>query len=756
MAPLTRPVLFPALLVALAALLVLLPGCGDEDDTDTAPPFIRFTFPEEFTILSDIATVRVDARDNVGIKHVLFMADGDTLTRLVKEPYTLLWNTTAYPDCTDADPYVLLTALAEDFAGNSRSTDRKFYLNNEGLPPIPVELFAPTNVTKHSVELSWEPSVDYDFSHYILRRGVTDSVTASSDSLVCLDDDPQSTSYTDLGEGVSPFGLLEDTDYYYRVWVYDVYDSSTASASVVSARTLLPQPVVLSATGPITKYKAGLEWTSSTEDVAYYRLHRGSSSQQAALDSIASFLIGTHSYLDSGLTANTTYFYYLYLFDDAGYTHRFRSDDVLEVQTQALPPPVLEDPAPIVTKYSATITWETIPEQEDSSWVALYRGTGATVTTSDVLLYTGCSNETLTYTDSQLQQGRTYSYSMRHRDSQDNTAWSNTVDLTTESLGDVWHGGLGVSRQDKYELELTWDRYSYGPEVDFASYTLSRGGQVIFTPTNAADNRHTDRGLAKNTIYRYRLEVADTSGASVADTMEASTGDILPARIVSLEVDTLWHFILTWLPSAEPAEEFKRYTILRTNDLYETFADLNGDNTADCLLSGNCTEVNSVLQQLPSGTDTSFSYTDADTNLVKLEQHNYVILTYDQKNGWNTSNIMGEILYSPPKPVSAFLKGTSDTTITIGWTKASWGSPALDADLFKNYEVWRSKYEGVTPNSTNGNNIHVATIADINTIEFPDGSEDLGAGIPWYYIVVLHDNFGQAATSNEVMGIRNP
>ena len=592
----------------LTALLMYPSGCRQPDDTDTVRPYIRIYFPQtDVTVLDDIATVRAEARDNVGIKQVVFMAEGDTLASLSAEPYVLYWNTTAYPDCTDADSYVLLTASAEDFAGNSRSTHRQFYLDNEGNPPIPVELLKPTDVTKHSVTLSWEQSVDYYFSHYLLRRDVTSKVTGDSDSLARING-PDTTSFTDQDTSVSPYGLLENTVYYYRIWVYDEFDSSSATDSVVSARTLLPRPVTLSATATLTKYTVGLEWEASTEDVDYYRLHRGPSPQLAKLDSIARLPEGTHSYLDTDQTANTTYYYYLYLIDDAGYTHAFHSDDVLEVRTLALPQPVLEDPARVVTKYSATIAWETIEEQEDSSWVALYRSTAAAVDSTDLLLYTAPCNASLTHTDSPLQQGQTYRYRLHHRDSQDNTAWSNILALTTRTLADVWSGGLGYS-QGKYQLDLTWDRYSYTP-TDFAGYTLSRDGVVIRTFPNAADNRYTDTGLAKNTTYLYGLAIADTSGASVAISMEARTRDILPAEIVNLEATADWSYDLAWLPSREPDLEFDRYELLRSNDTEEIFEDNDGDNTADCL-SGNCVQVTI----LPQHADT-IKYMDDDATLV--------------------------------------------------------------------------------------------------------------------------------------------
>ncbi len=759
------PVAFARLrVVILAMMIALAAGCSTPDESDTTIPFLSFIFPAEFTVLSDIVLVRMDARDNQGIKTVTFLADGVTLAVDTDEPYSLLWNTTAYPDCTDANSFVLLTAIAEDFAGNTRAAARKYFLDNAGLPPLQVDLFEPTDVTKHAATLAWEPSVDYDFSHYFLRRDTTDDVTTASDSLPRIADSSV-TSFTDRGVGVTPFGLLEDTDYYYRLWVYDTFGRSRASDSVVTARTLLPLAVPLRATGLVTKYRAELEWELSPEDVAYYRLHRGLSPLLADLDSIGGFPPAVSSVIDSGLTAGTNYFYYLFIIDSAGYTNPFREVDALLLQTDSLPAPALTDPPTTITKYGATLAWASIPDQEDSSWVALYRGSGLTVDTTDTWLYSAPRNRDFTFPDGQLSQDQTYSYRLRHWDSQDNSAWSNTVTLTTLSLADVWRGGLGVSEQGKYHLALAWDAYTYSSPDDFDGFVLSRDGVEIFAPSAASQKSYTDLGLTKNTLYQYRLEVADTSGATVAFTLEASTRDILPADIVMLEATTQWFFDLAWLPSLEPVDQFQHYAVLRSSADNILFEDGDGDDQADCLASGDCVRLTTLIQRLPDDPDTTLTYADTDTNLVSgdslsLPIFSYVVLTYDQLGQYVPSNIVGDTLYSPPTPVQ--LSGpeehgtVSRTSILLQWTRASWPSPGLEAGMFARYEVWRYGTSGLRPydEGDTGKLIHTSDLIDATT--FSDASSDVQQGARWFYVVMVRDAFGQGAVSNEVEGFTSP
>jgi hypothetical protein len=749
-------------LLILVATMLSQQGCNRGEEGDNIDPYIRIVFPPEDTnVLNDIATIRVDARDNVGIKHVIFMAKGDTLSRVTIEPYTFYWNTTAYQDCTDANSYVLFTAIAEDFAGNSRSTQRQFYLDNEGLPPIPVEFLESTGVTKHTGTLSWEKSLDYDFSHYVLYRDTTTEVTIDSDTIVTLVD-PNQTSYTDAGDGVSPFGLLEDTEYNYRIYIHDVFGRSTGSDSTVSFRTLLPQPIRVRAAASITKYTAGLRWDASSEDVAYYRLHRGFSPLETALDSIAGFPQGTVTYTDSGLTANTTYYYYLFLIDEAGYTHHFRDDDVLLLQTAMIPAPIIFEPATNITKYQATVNWDAIEIQEDASWVGLHRGIAEPIDSTDVQLYTGPINEVPNFTDISLRQGQSYYYGLHHWDTQNNTAWSNTLQVTTQSLGDIWRGGFGVSSVDKYELDLTWDQYSYAYASDFVSYTLSRDGVVITTILDASNNQYNDTGLEKNRSYAYRVGVTDTSGATIEATLDASTREIFPAEIIDVEPTEDWYYRLYWLPSQEPDTEFNHYELLRSPDPNVDYSDGNGDNLADCLAGSDCIQVTTLSQREPASGDT-IKFLDADTTLVDtatttLPIYNYVVLTYDEAGEYVRSNIVGDTLYSSPTPVQ--LQGPAEhgavtqTSIRLEWNQATWPSPGLATLLFSGYEIWRNATGGQTPEAQGSTYQKIGTITDLSLATYSDSNVERGAF--WHYIIIVRDIYGQAALSNEVEGYTSP
>ncbi len=741
--------------------ILSFPGCRSQDDDDNTPPKITFVYPPEYDILEDIETIRVDARDNDGLTHILYIAEGETLLVTAVPPYTLLWNTSAYPDCTTADSYIPLTAVAEDYSGNQGSDVRKFYLNNRGLPPLPAEMDEPSEVTKHSARLSWEKSIDYQFSHYILYRDTSKAVSALSDSLVRYGH-PDSTSFVDHGAGVTLWGLDEDTDYYYRVWVYDDVGRGDGSDSAALVHTLLPAPVPLSSSGE-TKYTARLQWSSNGEDISHFRLHRAMGDSTAidtaaVPDSLTGLPGTTFAYTDTGLISNTNYYYYIHVIDSAGYTHAYRFNDIIAVRTDSIPSGQLHDPPQQVTKYSASLRWNAIPVQEDSSWVELYRGTGTAVDTS-ISVYRAANGVSETYNDITLQQGQTYSYQLLHRDSRDNRAWSDTLTLTTFAITDLQDAGLGVQVQEKRELTLGWTAYNYPYEDDFAGYILTRDGVTIFTPSEASENSFTDDELDRSTSYDYVLTLSDTSGASRSFNATGTTRDIYPADIVAIATTEAWEFYLEWQSSTEPAGEFAGYRLLRSDDPDEIFDDSNGDNQADCLAAGNCDQVASVTQQNPTAPDSVHLYTDGDTNLIRLRAYYYVVLTYDNAGEYAAGAIMGDTLLTNPDPVVLSIPDSSitETTINLIWTQASWGSAEADAAGFHSYEVWRNTQDGETPGDENSSyQLHRVLPGDITNTTYPDGISESNRGVSFYYSIVVRDNFGQTSPSNEMEAATPP
>ncbi|MFC1481985.1 hypothetical protein ACFL6E_07055 [Candidatus Neomarinimicrobiota bacterium] len=742
-------------LVFLLLILFAIFSCK-KDDKDSTAPQIQFRFPPEYSILSNIEVVRVLAQDNDGIRSVLYMADGDTVDIEYTPPHTMLWNTTAYPDCTTADSYITLTAIAKDFTGNTGLESRNFYIDNAGLPPVAVEMREPADITKHSVHISWEQSVDYYFSHYVLYRDTVSSVTENSDSLVRYES-PEENSYTDLGTDISSYGLLEDAAYYYRVFVNDIFGHSTGSDSVAAVRTLLPLSVALQSPPlNVTKYTVTLGWTAMETDVAYYRIHRGDSLNSAALDSIALALPNQTTYTDTGLYADSLYFYHVYTVDEAGFTSPYNSAAVLPVRTDALPTPNL-NPIPLeITKYSATVGWGSVAQQEDSSWLELFAGIDGLIDTSATPIMAIPNGAALSYRNFPISQNTNYYYLLRHRDSRNNQKWSDTLSITTLSIDDVWSGALGQSSQEKREIGLNWDAYTYIIEDDFADYTLTRDGFIVHSTAISSESDFTDTGLQRDSAYTYELTISDTSGATIIVSDVFSTRDIYPANLIDIYVTEEWDFHLAWEPSPEPDDEFGYYAIYRADDAEITFEDIDRNNLPDCVDGGNCEEAGQVADRDPASGDTAVVFVDVDPDLVRLRSYYYSILTFDSNGEFAPSNILGDTLYIYPSPVIVEIPDSLVTQTTLGliWTRASWGSPEADAAAFHSYEVWRNVVAGEAPGEVGSSYQQVKVETDIDKTSYSDGG--LVSSGEYYYTVILRDIFGLSAPSEEIFRATSP
>ena len=727
-----------------------------KDDSDKIPPQLEFRYPREYSVLSNVEVVRVLAQDNNGVSSVVYMAEGDTVGIEYAAPHTMLWNTTQYPDCTAANPYIILTAIAKDPSGNTAFETRTFSIFNAGVPPVAVELREPTDITKHTASLSWDVSVDHYFSQYVLYRDTITTVNASSEAIASSDARFENT-FIDSGLDVSSYGLLEDASYYYRVYVHKP-GLSTGSDSAATVRTMLPLPVklVVPEAGEISKYTIALNWDQREDDVAYYRIHRGDSLTVTALDSIGLALPNQTTYTDTGLFADSLYYYNVYTIDQAGFTSPYDSASAVSVRTHALPTPVINPTPQDVAKYSATVAWGSVDQQEDSSWLELYAGLNGAVDTAGTPIMAISNGAALNYRHYPITQGTNYSYILRHRDSRGNQKWSAIVSLTTASINDVWNGALGRSElQEKREIELHWVEYDYLIEDDFESYTLTRDGAVIDSITNRTTVNYTDADLQRDMAYTYVLTISDTSGATIQVEEIFSTRDIYMANLIDIYVTEAWDFHMAWEPTAEPVGEFDYYAIYRTDDADVKFDDLDRSNLPDCVDGGNCVEAGRVAYRDPTDGD-SLIFVDTSADLVRLRSYYYSVLSYDSNGEFAASNIIGDTLYIYPSPVIVEIPNDLVTSTTLGliWTRASWGSSEADAAAFHSYQVWRNITPGEAPGEDGSTYQLLNVETDIDNTNYSDGGDGgLTNGGEYYYIIVLRDVFGLSANSEEVLGV---
>lgn len=299
--------------------------------------------------------------------------------------------------------------------------------------PDPVNLFQPliTGAAQNILRLSWSESREADFTHYAIYRSTRANFTAGPAELLARIGNIRTTTFDDGN-------LAADVTYYYKVLVFDANGLASLPSNEVQGR-LNPDlpPVAVNLNSPLLlgdgTGSVQLTWTKSNEvDFAGYRVYRSFS---PAVDSLSVFLsavanINSTVYKDENLEASTTYYYRVYVYDQAG---NATGSNTVNVTTEANRPPVpvtLAQPAALDT-VSLGLSWSQSNDGDFASY-RIYRSSQPGVTTSEppVAILNSDPRNT-SYVDSGLRPKTTYYYRVFVFDKGNLSAGSNEVKGTT-------------------------------------------------------------------------------------------------------------------------------------------------------------------------------------------------------------------------------------------------------------------------------------------------------------------------------------
>lgn len=712
--------------VIIGFTLLLISGCG-KDEGDHTPPDIVITDPVNNQTVNSVHSIKCTATDNRGIIAVKIIVDGNMqdASSESKTGFNYQWNTTGQKDSS----LHVITAQAFDASDNIGLSDTVICIvDNRGIAPVAVALSEPQNVRKYSMTLAWTQSIDKDFMEYRLYRNSVNS-WAGSEILVSAIQNPGQSVYTDNGfnaddSRVTPWGLDENKYYYYCVQVVDTA-GLFSNSNVVSALTKIPEPVVLRETYSATKLTATISWYKSSEDVKYYRIHRNrlSTVGNNMSDSVGMAFNTQSSFTDTGLTSLTSYFYKVFVVDDAGYTS---GSNIIQVGTSGIGDISMHVPVgDHVKKHSIRLNWSKSNEEDDCEY-RLYRSTSSGVSNADEHIVTVYQKEDTVYTDSGLQDDRTYYYVVYLIDSENNYTKSNEISVKTMKLQPI---PMSVKSVEKYRATISWEKYQ---DDDFAGYFLYRSDHVNFDTSNAnskqafynpATVEYIDENLNLDTQYYYQLFIADTFGTKSGSDISLQTKSIERVEIKEISAIDDSYFRLVYTMNRED-KDFQYYSIYRSD---------NGDVGQSDLQVG----IVSVRS------DTVF---DDPVSAIQNSEYYYRVYVIDSKDNSSAgSNVVGDTLNTDPIPVELTFVGSTNTSIQLHWS--------LDEnDDFSVYELYRSTKSEFTNKSKNV--VKVATISNKNTTNYTESN--LPSGALYYYCVYVVDIGGKSSASNIVRADTTP
>lgn len=178
--------------------------------------------------------------------------------------------------------------------------------------------FVPEGLTARpgdqSVRLSWDANTHPGMSHYVLYRSNTPRETPGQRDMLARIDINDST-YTDTG-------LIDGVSYYYYLTLVEEHGYSNIYVEpVVAVPQDLPPVAPSGLHVTVAVRDAAIEWVPNPEpDVVRYYLYRSMNSRADVENGVPIAQAGAAdtAYVDPGLEAGTTYYYFLIAEDDSG------------------------------------------------------------------------------------------------------------------------------------------------------------------------------------------------------------------------------------------------------------------------------------------------------------------------------------------------------------------------------------------------------------------------------------------------------
>jgi fibronectin type 3 domain-containing protein len=610
---------------------------------------------------------------------------------------------------TDEDTYYYRVSAVDEVPNEGTYSDEASGTPQDTVAPAKVTgLLVSVVASGNSLSLTWNASGASDFVEYWVYRSTTSGGPYTN--IV----NRSTNSYTDIN-------LLDGTPYYYVVSAVDEVPNEGITSDEASGTpddSVAPGKV----TGVVvTVVAAGealnLTWTASAAgDLANYKVYR---SLTAGFSPAPQYLVGTpssNSFLDSGLTDDTPYYYRITAVDEVP-NEGTASDEASGTPHDSTPPSKvaglsISDPG---IGNALDLSW-TENSEADLAGYKIYRDVFSGFTPNVGNFITQTSDNS--YRDTGIDDGTTYYYVVTAIDevpnegtpSDEKSGVSFDVEAPPQVVGVI----ISVVPEGN-KLNIQWNASTAG---DLALYNVYRDTTSGFIPevtyliASPATNYYNDSGLQDGETYYYKITAQDevpNEGTPSAEASATPEDTVTPPAVTGLSIVNPKvgnRLDLSW--DANPAPDLDRYKVYR--------------HTTPGFTVGLTYYIGFSLIN---------SYSDTDEILLDNETYYYQVTALDEvPNEGVASNEANGTPTDETKPPQVTGLTATDTGIggelQLDWT----ASTASDLAL---YRVYRSTTSGFTPGPAN--NIKNTTINNYLDTEVTNG-------ITYYYRVSAVDDGG--------------
>ena len=559
-------------------------------------------------------------------------------------------------------------------------------------PPIPI---APSNLTatgtsSSTISLGWIDNANNEIGQRIER-------SAGSNANYAF--------LTDVGANITAFtdtGLLDGTQYYYRVLAFNTGGSSTYS-NARSAITTLNSPTSLSVTA-VSSSQISLTWTDNSLSETGYKIER-SPVDDLHFTQVATVGTNVGAFTDSGLAEGTKYYYRVRAYNTLVNSDYTSEKNATTLSNIPIAPSGLT--ATVVSSSKITLAWTDNSNNETGFIISRKTGSGGTY--ADI----HTTNENITiWSDTTVVDGTQYYYKVRATNSAGDSPNSNEVNGIALLAAPTAFTATAISSS---QISLSWTDNS-AAETGF-KIERSPVDDLHFTQiatVGANITTFTDSGLAESTKYYYRVRAYNALvNSDYTSEKNATTLANIPAAPSGLRVTstTSSKIVLAWTDNSGNEAGFR---IQRKQGATGTYTEI----------------------ATPGANVTT--YTDNDSALLDGTQYYYKVCAYNSAGNSPFSNeVNGTTALASPTSLTATVVSISQ--VNLNWTDNSRTETA--------YLIERKA-------TSNGNYSQIGSVG-MNVHSYTD-TYSFGSGTTYYYRVRATNGTIYSGYSNEPHVKPNP
>ncbi|MCE5296529.1 MAG: fibronectin type III domain-containing protein [Euryarchaeota archaeon] len=421
-----------------------------------------------------------------------------------------LGDTLAYVDADVVNGLTYWYCVTANNADGESMASNEIFSTPIGVPLAPYGIDAVAGDS--SVGLNWTAPVSNGGSNitgYAIYRGLS---AGSADLLVTVGN---VTEFVDAG-------LVNGVTYWYSVSAESSYGLGTRSYEISATPVkVAASPIGLSAvTG---SNSITLNWTAPRDiggsAIINYTVYRGTEAWNLT---VLVVLSDVPNYTDANVIPGRTYYYMVSATNGAGEGTR---SDLVPALIRTVPSAVLDLTA-IVVEGSVRLSWRA-PEDDGGSAIehyVVYRGNSV----NDETVYRTIGGSTLIFTDTNVNNGLRYWYSIRASNAIGAGERSEDVAAVPITVPSV-PTGLTASRNGT-AVTLKWNAPGSDGGADISNYAIYRGfegGEKTIIVTVGNVRTYTDTSVELGENYRYHVTALNEAGEGLASN-EVSIVPITP------------------------------------------------------------------------------------------------------------------------------------------------------------------------------------------------------------------------------------